>query len=54
MGNTPDFCSPFAAALGNSLFARRCITNGPTNAGRTLAALAATPLLAAAIEAEAC
>ncbi len=58
LARTPDVCRPFAAATGDRRPARRCIADGPADAARTLAALAATPegarrldLLAAAIEA---
>jgi hypothetical protein len=58
LARTPDVCRPFAAAMGDRRPARRCVADGPADAARTLAALAATPdgarrldLLAAAIEA---
>jgi hypothetical protein len=58
LARTPDVCRPFAAAMGDHRSASRCIAEGPADAARTLAALAATPdgarrleLLAAAIEA---
>ncbi len=43
LARTPDVCRPFAAAMGDRRPARRCLTDGPANAARTLAALAATP-----------
>jgi hypothetical protein len=65
LSRTPDVCRPFAAAMGDRRSEsarrsarRRCIADGPADAARTLAALAATPdgarrlkLLAASIEA---
>jgi hypothetical protein len=43
LARTPDVCRPFAAAMGDRRLARRCLTDGPADAARTLAALAATP-----------
>ncbi len=58
LARTPDVCRPFAAAMGDRRPARHCVADGPADAARTLAALAAAPdgalqlnLLAAAIEA---
>jgi hypothetical protein len=57
LARTPDVCRPFAAAMGDRRPARRCVVDAAADAGRTLAALAATPdgarrlaMLAAAIE----
>ncbi len=56
LASTPDVCRPFAAAMGDRRSARQCIADGPADAARSLAALAATTdsaqqldLLAAAI-----
>jgi hypothetical protein len=57
MARTPDICRPFAAATGDRRPAHRCLADAAADAGRTIAALAATPdgarrlsLLAAAVE----